>query len=141
MEEFEDKPDDDLLFTQDINEPYLINWNNFKHSPKEKIRRRGKSVAHFAFITGLIILFMWLFYNVYIANTYDLNNPFLSQSSNCPRAITIKQAYENELLPDDQRQENVMLCFCRQKFHESNAEFIKTRETYFNNYRADNNLQ
>jgi hypothetical protein len=78
MEEFEDKPDDDLLFTKDINEPYLINWNNFKHSPKEKIRRRWMSVVHFIVTTGIAILSLWLFYNVYITNMFDETNPFLN---------------------------------------------------------------
>lgn len=103
MEEFDDKPDDDLLFTKDINEPYLINWNNFKHSPKEKIRRRWMSVVHFMVTTGLNILLLWVFYHVYITNNFDRTNPFLNKSSNCNRAFVIKDAYENEMLPSEQR--------------------------------------
>lgn len=83
VEDFRDKPDEEIKCHEVKSEPDIIIWKNMNTSLVQSVQRRLFSALALGAIFGLTILALDLFTNVYLKNNYPSNKVDLSESYAC----------------------------------------------------------
>ena len=75
--------------------------------------RRVLSLVVFGGLLGLGVYLPKVFVEGYTREFYAQPNPYLNRANSCPEPVSMLDAYNNELLADAFKTDDVMLCFCR----------------------------
>ena len=75
--------------------------------------RRMLSLVVFGSLLGISVYLPKVFVEGYTKKFYEEPNPYLNRANSCQEPVSMLDAYKNELLADQFKRDDVMLCFCR----------------------------
>lgn len=99
VDDFKDKPDEEIKCHEIKNEPEIIIWRNMNTSLLDHAKSRLFSLLVLAAIFGCTFVLLDLFTNSYLKESFTQDERSINESYSCGKTVTMLEAYESKLKP------------------------------------------